>query len=137
MRIIITEKQFRKILKRELAFTLAKLGYQLDGKKIAHHKSPSTDNTHNWKDFWQENQPLRSFPSRGQICPSCLLKKTIFVGGHVIIEDHTYIVPVNLFQDKSPLFPVPPLPSPLSIPPPPILSYVFKYFRKSNISSGR
>ena len=94
MRIIITEKQFRKILKRELAFTLAKLGYQMGGKKIAHHKSPSTDNTHNWKDFWQEKQPLRSFPSRGQICPSCLLKKTIFVGGHVIIEDQTYIVPV-------------------------------------------
>ena len=38
MTIIINEKQFE-----EIAFILAKIGCNIEGKKIAHHKSPSTD----------------------------------------------------------------------------------------------
>ena len=38
--------------------------------------------------------PHSKFPSQKDTCPSCLKRGNKFVGGHLIIEDHVYIVPV-------------------------------------------
>lgn len=89
MTIIINEKQFE-----EIAFILAKIGCYIEGYKIAKHMKESTDDTDIWKDYWEEHHPSHHFPSEPHICPSCLTLKDDFVGGHLIIDDKTFIVPV-------------------------------------------
>lgn len=89
-------ERLKALVDRLVVFALAKFRIPLKGRKIAHHKSPSTDDSQNWKEFWEENQPNRKFYFKGKTCPSCLLKKkeNDFVGGHVVIEGKTYIIPV-------------------------------------------
>lgn len=94
IRLFLTEKQFRRILQIEIQFELAKSGIQREGFAIANHKVGSTDDTVNWKEYWEKKHPSHHFPSEPHICPSCLIERKEFVGGHIISEGETYIYPV-------------------------------------------
>ena len=94
MTITITEEQLRDIVVREVMFTLAKLNIPCSGYSIAKHKVDSTDNSKNWSQYWESNHAYHHFPSDANICPSCLLHKTDFVGGHITCSNDTYIIPV-------------------------------------------
>ena len=94
LRIFITEKQLQKIIAIKVQFELAKAGVERNGFVIAQHAVGSTDNSETWKDYWEEKHPSHHFPSEPHICPSCLLKRKKFIGGHIISNNKTYIVPV-------------------------------------------
>ena len=94
IRVFFTEKQIRTIVNIEVQFELAKLGFPRDGFSIVHHKDGSTDDSEIWKDYWEEHHPSHHFPSDPHICPSCLIERNKFVGGHVVSNGETYIVPV-------------------------------------------
>ncbi len=92
--IKITVVQLRDIIKRKVLFTLAGKGFNISGFSIVRHMKDSTDDSEIWKDYWEERHPSHHFPSEPHKCPSCLLKKDDFIGGHVICEGQTYIIPV-------------------------------------------
>lgn len=94
VRIFITEKQLRKIIDRNVQFELAKIGVKRDGYVIAQHAVGSTDNSEIWKDYWEKQHSSHHFPSAPHICPSCLLKRNKFIGGHITSDEKTYIIPV-------------------------------------------
>lgn len=93
-RIFITEKQLQKIIEVKVQFELAKAGVVRDGYVIAQHAIGSTDDSKNWMDYWEKNHPSHRFPSEPHICPSCLLKRKKFIGGHIVSNDKTFILPV-------------------------------------------
>ena len=84
----------KDIVEKAVVFAFAKYGFPRPNLCIAHHKSPSPDDTEIWKDYWEEHHPSHHFPSEPHICPSCLMIQDDFVGGHLVIEDQTFIVPV-------------------------------------------
>lgn len=94
---IFTTQQFKYLLYtlvfNQLSFYFAKIGVQKHGYKIARHKKHTSDDI-NWSKYWEENHPSHHFPSDPHVCPSCLTKETDFVGGHVIVNGETYILPV-------------------------------------------
>ena len=94
IRIFITEKQLQHLIAINMQFELAKIGFERKGYAIAQHAVDSTDDSETWKDYWEENHPSHHFPSEPHICPSCLLTRNKFVGGHIISDGETYIIPV-------------------------------------------
>ena len=92
-KIMLTEEQLKQVIETEIQFVLAKLGFPRDGFSIAHHKDGSTDDTEIWKNYWEEQHPSHHFPSEPHICPSCLVKRNIFVGAHVIVGEDSFIIP--------------------------------------------
>ena len=92
--IVITESQFRHLIKHMVVFELAKMGIEMPDYSIVHHKKDSTDDSQVWKEYWEKNHNSHHFPSEPHICPSCLLKKDDFVGGHVVCDSETFIIPV-------------------------------------------
>ena len=90
----VIDQAFNQVKDIVMTYIRAYEGVPKDGYKIARHKIGSTDNSKNWAKYWEEHHPSHHFPSEPHECPSCLLKKDDFVGGHVIIENKTYILPV-------------------------------------------
>lgn len=90
----MNDAELQRLIARMVEFALASFGVPKRSHQIAYHKTNSTDNTEVWKDFWAENHSSHHFPSEPHICPSCLLQKNDFVGGHVVINGKTCIVPV-------------------------------------------
>lgn len=74
---------------------LARSGYYREGYKIARHKIGSTDDSVNWKEYWKKNhRQKQNIPLELYRCPSCLMLKDDIVGGHIVVDDKTYIIPV-------------------------------------------
>lgn len=94
MTIKITESQFRYLIKHILIFELAKIGIELPDHSIVRHKKDSTDDSEIWIHYWEEHQNKPHFHSEHHNCPSCLLRKNDFVGGHVVCGNETFIIPV-------------------------------------------
>lgn len=93
-KIALTESELRDFIKRVVVFVLAKIGTERSGYSIVRHKKDSTDDSHVWKEYWEEHHESHHFPSEPHICPSCLLLKDDFVGGHVVCDNETFIIPV-------------------------------------------
>lgn len=92
--ITITEEQLRKIVEVEISLALAKAKFPIDGFSIVKHAVDSIDDSQNWSEYWEKNHESHHFPSEPHICPSCLLLKNDFVGGNVVCNGVTYILPV-------------------------------------------
>ena len=88
--ITITKRQFINII----LFIRANLGVPRPGFEIAHHKTNTSYDSINWSKYWEEHHPSHHFPSKPHTCPSCLKEQDDFVGGHVIVNNKTYILPV-------------------------------------------
>ena len=94
----IKESDLIKIIQnevnRQLIFHKAEIGIPQQGYSIVRHMRDSTDDSEIWKEYWEENHPSHHFPSEPHECPSCLSLKKDFVGGHVVSENDTHIIPV-------------------------------------------
>ena len=93
-KIYLRRQQLEQLIKAMYKFELAKNGIKRSGYVIVKHAVNSTDNSHIWKDYWEENHPSHHFPEEAHICPSCLIKRDNFVGGHVTCDSGEYIIPV-------------------------------------------
>lgn len=93
-KIYVTEEQLKELLEREVCLAMAQIGFPREGYSIVKHAVNSTDDSDVWKNYWEEHHDSHHFPSEPHVCPSCLIERDDFVGGHVVYEGELYIVPV-------------------------------------------